>query len=143
MALRGFKKGTVSKLWDNRASDSSQQLAVQTRMEVTRRLGMRDTVLALLLAFLQGFPLGESAPNPSPLVGSNWGNPRRYIHLQTSTDLKTVYLEMKLDGAVGRTTTRTSYSKTRMCLVTKRIDCQVLNELLFPCLPFRCAAAEI
>ncbi|KAE8281333.1 Fibroblast growth factor 23 [Larimichthys crocea] len=76
-----------------------------------RRFGMRDTVLALLLAVLQGgFPLGETAPNPSPLVGSNWGNPRRYIHLQTSTDLNNFYLEIRLDGTVRKTTVRSSYS---------------------------------
>uniref|UniRef100_A0A3B5BH95 Fibroblast growth factor 23 n=1 Tax=Stegastes partitus TaxID=144197 RepID=A0A3B5BH95_9TELE len=68
------------------------------------------TVLALLLAVLQGFPLGEAAPNPSPLVGSNWGNPRRYVHLQTSTDLNNFYLEIKLDGTVRKTTARSSYS---------------------------------
>lgn len=80
-------------------------------MDVNRRLGMRDTVLALLLAVLQGFPLGETAPNPSPLVGSNWGNPRRYVHLQTSTDLNNFYLEIRLDGTVRKTTVRSSYSK--------------------------------
>lgn len=80
-------------------------------MDVNRRLGMRDTVLALLIAVLQGFPLGETAPNPSPLVGSNWGNPRRYVHLQTSTDLNNFYLEIRLDGTVRKTTARSSYSK--------------------------------
>ncbi len=72
---------------------------------------MRDTVLALLLAVLWEFHLGETAPNPSPLVGSNWGNPRRYVHLQTSTDLSNFYLEIKLDGTVRKTTVRSSYSK--------------------------------
>ncbi|XP_028304559.1 fibroblast growth factor 23 [Gouania willdenowi] len=72
-------------------------------MDVTRRL-------ALLLTVLQGIPAGDSAPNPSPLVGSNWGNPRRYIHLQTSTDLNNFYLEIKLDGTVCKATSRTSYS---------------------------------
>ncbi|XP_053200156.1 fibroblast growth factor 23 [Scomber japonicus] len=79
-------------------------------MDVNRRLGMRDTVLALLLTILQGFPLGETVPNPSPLVGSNWGNPRRYVHLQTSTDLNNFYLEIRLDGTVRKTTVRSSYS---------------------------------
>ncbi|XP_074554800.1 fibroblast growth factor 23 [Halichoeres trimaculatus] len=79
-------------------------------MDVNRRLGFRDTVLALFLAVLQGVPLGETAPNPSPLVGSNWGNPRRYIHLQTSTDLNNFYLEIKPDGTVRKTTIRSSYS---------------------------------
>lgn len=72
---------------------------------------MRDAVLALLLAVLQGFHLGHAAPNPSPLVGSNWGNPRRYVHLQTSTDLNNFYLEIRLDGTVRKTTARSSYSK--------------------------------
>ncbi|XP_068611510.1 fibroblast growth factor 23 [Brachionichthys hirsutus] len=81
-----------------------------SRMNVNRRLGMRDTALALLFAILQGVPLTEAAPNPSPLVGSNWGNPRRYVHLQTSTDLSNFYLEIRLDGAVRKTTSRGSYS---------------------------------
>ncbi|CAB1437147.1 unnamed protein product [Pleuronectes platessa] len=79
-------------------------------MDVNKRLGMRDTLLALLLAVFQGFPLGDAVPNPSPLVGSNWGNPRRYIHLQTSTDLNNFYLEIRLDGTVRKTTLRSSYS---------------------------------
>lgn len=72
---------------------------------------MRDALLALLLAFLQDFQLGHTAPNPSPLVGSNWGNPRRYVHLQTSTDLNNFYLEIRLDGTVRKTTARSSYSR--------------------------------
>ncbi|KAM8908189.1 fibroblast growth factor 23 [Spinachia spinachia] len=80
-------------------------------MDVDGRPRMRRAVLALFLAALHhGFPAGETAPNPSPLVGSNWGNPRRYIHLQTSTDLSNVYLEIRLDGAVRRTTLRSSCS---------------------------------
>uniref|UniRef100_A0A668ADN1 Fibroblast growth factor 23 n=1 Tax=Myripristis murdjan TaxID=586833 RepID=A0A668ADN1_9TELE len=79
-------------------------------MDVNKKLGTRDSVLALLLAFLLGFRLGESAPNPSPLLGSNWGNPRRYVHLQTSTDLNNFYLEIKLNGTVRKTTVRSSYS---------------------------------
>lgn len=80
-------------------------------MDVRKRPRMRDTMLALLLAVLQGLPIGEAAPNPSPLLGSNWGNPRRYVHLQTSTDFNTFYLEIRLDGTVCRATARTSYSK--------------------------------
>ncbi|KAL3977209.1 fibroblast growth factor 23 [Oreochromis niloticus] len=79
-------------------------------MDVNRRMGMRDTVLALFLAVLQGFPLGDTVPNPSPLAGSNWGNPRRYVHLQTSTDLNNFYLEIRLDGSVRKTTSRSTYS---------------------------------
>ncbi|XP_034019731.1 fibroblast growth factor 23 [Thalassophryne amazonica] len=79
-------------------------------MDVTGKLGMWDTVLALLLALLQGFPLDEAAPNASPLIGSNWGNTRRYVHLQTSTDLSNFYLEIKLDGTVRKTSARSSYS---------------------------------
>lgn len=80
-------------------------------MDVNRRIGVKDAVLALLIAVLQGWPLGETAPNPSPLVGSNWGNLRRYIHLQTSTDTNNFYLEIRLDGTVRKSTARTSYSK--------------------------------
>ncbi|XP_061570898.1 fibroblast growth factor 23-like [Cololabis saira] len=79
-------------------------------MDINRRLGMRDTVLALFIAVLQGLPVGEAVPNPSPLLGSNWGNPRRYVHLQTSTDLSNFYLEIRVDGTVRKATTRTSYS---------------------------------
>lgn len=80
-------------------------------MDVNGRLGMKDSLLALLLTVLQGFHLGHTAPNPSPLVGSNWGNPRRYVHLQTSTDLSNFYLEIRLDGTVRKTTARSSYSR--------------------------------
>ncbi|KAM4614688.1 fibroblast growth factor 23 [Polymixia lowei] len=79
-------------------------------MDVNKKSEMRDTVLALLLALLQGFRLVESVPNPSPLVGSNWGNPRRYVHLQTSTDQNNFYLEISLNGHVRKTTVRSSYS---------------------------------
>ncbi|KAM3859301.1 fibroblast growth factor 23 [Diretmus argenteus] len=79
-------------------------------MDIAKRLGVTDAVLALLFAILQGFGLGEAAPNPSPLVGSNWGNPRRYVHLQTSTDLSNFYLEIRLNGTVRKTTLRSSYS---------------------------------
>lgn len=80
-------------------------------MDVKRRPGLKDALLALLLAVLQGCPQGETAPDPSPLVGSNWGNPRRYIHLQTSTDTSNFYLEVRLDGTVRKSTARTPYSK--------------------------------
>lgn len=90
---------------------------------------MRDAVLALLLAVLQGFPLGEAAPNPSPLVGSNWGNPRRYVHLQTSTDLNNFYLEIILDGTVRKTTVRSSYSEKRFPLFLKHVVLIVVMSL--------------
>lgn len=105
----------------NTSSSSQWKPPVCFRMDVNRRLGMRDTVLALLLAVLQGFPLGETAPNPSPLVGSNWGNPRRYVHLQTSTDLNNFYLEIRLDGTVRKTTVRSSYSKMCFPLLKKNV----------------------
>uniref|UniRef100_A0A674DKA5 Fibroblast growth factor 23 n=1 Tax=Salmo trutta TaxID=8032 RepID=A0A674DKA5_SALTR len=60
--------------------------------------GMRDAVLVLLLAVLQGFRLVDALPNPSPLLGSNWGNPRRYVHLQTSSDVNNFYIEISLNG---------------------------------------------
>ncbi|CAN9508409.1 unnamed protein product [Ophioblennius macclurei] len=80
-------------------------------MDVNRRQWMKDTVQALLLlAVLRGFPLGDAVPNASPLVGSNWGNPRRYVHLQTSTDLNNFYLEIRLDGTVRKSSARGSYT---------------------------------
>ncbi|KAF7229292.1 fibroblast growth factor 23 [Nothobranchius furzeri] len=88
-------------------------------MDVNKRLGMRDTMLTLLLAVLQGLPVGEAAPNPSPLVGSNWGNPRRYVHLQTSTELNNFYLEIRLDGSVGKTTARSAFSVILMKAETR------------------------
>ncbi|KAM8883910.1 fibroblast growth factor 23 [Synchiropus picturatus] len=71
---------------------------------------LRDLVLLALLALVHGHPLSGSVQNPSPLVGSNWGNPRRYIHLQTSTELHNFYLEIRLDGSVRRGSSRSSYS---------------------------------
>lgn len=91
-------------------------------MDPNRRLRVREAMLALLLAVLQGFHLGQAAPNPSPLVGSNWGNPRRYVHLQTSTDLNNFYLEIRLDGTVRKTTARSSYSKF-ISLSSMQITC--------------------
>ncbi|XP_072311236.1 fibroblast growth factor 23 [Eucyclogobius newberryi] len=79
-------------------------------MNVYRGLGLRDTVLALVLALLRLIPFCESVANPSPLVGSNWGNPRRYVHLQTSTDLNNFYLEIREDGSVRKSTVRGAYS---------------------------------
>ncbi|CDQ64297.1 unnamed protein product [Oncorhynchus mykiss] len=79
-------------------------------MEITKTSGMRDAVLVLLLAVLQGFRLVDALPNPSPLLGSNWGNPRRYVHLQTSSDVNNFYLEIRLNGHVRKTTLRSSYS---------------------------------
>lgn len=86
-------------------------------MDVNGRIGVKDALLALLLAVLQRCSLGETAPNPSPLVGSNWGNPRRYIHLQTSTDMSNFYLEIRLDGTVRKSTARTSYSEKSSALL--------------------------
>ncbi|XP_020569928.1 fibroblast growth factor 23 isoform X2 [Oryzias latipes] len=72
---------------------------------------MRDTtMLALVLAVLQGFSVRQVTPDPSPLVSSNWGNPRRFIHLQTSTDVCNFYLEIRSDGTVRKAASRTSYS---------------------------------
>lgn len=73
---------------------------------------MRDTtMLALVLAVLQGFSVRQVTPDPSPLVSSNWGNPRRFIHLQTSTDVCNFYLEIRSDGTVRKAASRTSYSE--------------------------------
>ncbi|XP_046879020.1 fibroblast growth factor 23 isoform X2 [Hypomesus transpacificus] len=88
-------------------------------MEGRKKYGMRNIVLMLLLALLQRFRLVDSFPNPSPLVGSNWGNPRRYVHLQTSTDLNNFYLEISLNGHVRKTTVRSSYSVILMKAETR------------------------
>ncbi|KTG45865.1 hypothetical protein cypCar_00019603 [Cyprinus carpio] len=69
-----------------------------------------SSVLALWITALQGFRSADAAPNPSPLLGSSWGNPRRYIHLQTTSDLNNFYLEIGPNGHVRKTTNRGSYS---------------------------------
>lgn len=73
-------------------------------------LNMHSSFLALCLAALQCFRIVDSFPNPSPLLGSNWGNPKRYVHLQTSSDISNFYLEITLNGQVRKTTSRSSYS---------------------------------
>uniref|UniRef100_A0AAY5ERI9 Fibroblast growth factor 23 n=1 Tax=Electrophorus electricus TaxID=8005 RepID=A0AAY5ERI9_ELEEL len=78
-------------------------------MRKTGHLNMHS-LFALWLAALQGCRPADAAPNASPLQGSNWGNPRRYIHLQTTTDLHNFYLEITLNGLVRKTTNRGSYS---------------------------------
>lgn len=80
-------------------------------MDVNKRSQMMDTALALLLAvLLQGLWLAGCAANSSPLLGSGWGNPRRYVHLQTSSDLSNFYLEITSSGHVRKTTLRSPYS---------------------------------
>ncbi|KAG5267408.1 hypothetical protein AALO_G00221410 [Alosa alosa] len=73
-------------------------------------LNMHSSFFALCLAALHGLPPVDGAPNHSPLLGSNWGNPRRYIHLQTTSDMNNFYLEISLNGQVRKTTSRGSYS---------------------------------
>ncbi|XP_017541437.1 fibroblast growth factor 23 [Pygocentrus nattereri] len=68
------------------------------------------SLFALWLTALQGCGPAAAAPNASPLQSSNWGNPRRFIHLQTSTDLSNFYLEISLNGHVRKTAHRGSYS---------------------------------
>uniref|UniRef100_A0A672P198 Fibroblast growth factor 23-like n=1 Tax=Sinocyclocheilus grahami TaxID=75366 RepID=A0A672P198_SINGR len=72
---------------------------------------LHSSVLALWITAPQGFKPADAAPNPSPLLGSNWGNPRRYIHLQTTSDLNNFYLEISPNGHVRKTTNRGSYSE--------------------------------
>ncbi|MBN3296055.1 FGF23 factor, partial [Amia calva] len=62
-----------------------------------------------LLVFL-GVRIAQSFPNPSPLLSSNWGNPKRYVHLQTSSESRTFYLEVGSDGQVSKTPSRSAYS---------------------------------
>ncbi|KAJ8261888.1 hypothetical protein GJAV_G00159610 [Gymnothorax javanicus] len=71
---------------------------------------MYSSYFAVCLAVLQRFIVVDSIPNPSPLLGSNWGNPKRYVHLQTSSDIRNFYLEITLNGQVKKTTSRSSYS---------------------------------
>lgn len=79
--------------------------------EAVRRLHVRALVV-LWLGTLHGCRNSEAAPNPSsPLQSSSWGNPRRYVHLRTSTELNNFYLEISLTGHVRKTTHRGSYSE--------------------------------
>lgn len=79
--------------------------------EAVRRLHVRALVV-LWLGALHGGRNCEAAPNPSsPLQGSSWGNPRRYVHLRASTEFNNFYLEISLTGHVRKTTHRGSYSK--------------------------------
>uniref|UniRef100_A0A8C7D2I8 Fibroblast growth factor 23 n=1 Tax=Oncorhynchus kisutch TaxID=8019 RepID=A0A8C7D2I8_ONCKI len=70
----------------------------------------------IILAILQGFRLVDALPNPSPLMGSNWGNPRRYVHMQTSSNVNNFYIEI-LNGHLRKTTLRSSYSKERLAIL--------------------------
>ncbi|XP_067284215.1 fibroblast growth factor 23 [Pseudorasbora parva] len=84
--------------------------SVRMRCALSNMHMVQSSVLALWFTALQGFRPADAAPNPSPLLGSNWGNPRRFIHLQTSSDLNNFYLEISLNGHVRKTTNRGSYS---------------------------------
>ncbi|XP_062860985.1 fibroblast growth factor 23 [Trichomycterus rosablanca] len=78
--------------------------------EAVGRLETR-VLLALWLTVLQGCIDTRAAPShSSPLQTSNWGNPRRFVHLRTSTDFNNFYLEINLNGQVRKTTHRGSYS---------------------------------
>ncbi|XP_006633778.2 fibroblast growth factor 23 [Lepisosteus oculatus] len=74
------------------------------------RPNMHSCFLALCLAVLQGLKIVHSFPNPSPLLSSNWGNPKRYVHLQTSSETRSFYLEIDEDGQVGKTATQNAFS---------------------------------
>lgn len=79
--------------------------------DAVRRLHLRALVV-LWLGTLHGCRRSEAAPNPSsPLQSSSWGNPRRYVHLRTSTELNNFYLEISFTGHVRKTTHRGSYSE--------------------------------
>uniref|UniRef100_A0A673H9R5 Fibroblast growth factor 23-like n=1 Tax=Sinocyclocheilus rhinocerous TaxID=307959 RepID=A0A673H9R5_9TELE len=80
---------------------------------------LHSSVLALWITALQGFRPADATPNPSPLLGSNWGNPRRYIHLQTTSDSNNFYLEISPNGHVRKTTNRGSYSEPQK--ITNRL----------------------
>ncbi|KAG7320180.1 hypothetical protein KOW79_016033 [Hemibagrus wyckioides] len=91
--------------------------------EAVRRLHMRALVV-LWLGALHGGRNCEAAPNPSsPLQGSSWGNPRRYVHLRASTEFNNFYLEISLTGHVRKTTHRGSY-------ICHRDDCLFHHKLL-------------
>ncbi|KAF7694198.1 hypothetical protein HF521_007951 [Silurus meridionalis] len=86
----------VEQPWERKArAPSTGQYMVH---EAARRLHVRALV-ALWLGTLHGCGNSQAAPNPSsPLQSSNWGNPRRYVHLRTSTEFNNFYLEISLTG---------------------------------------------
>uniref|UniRef100_A0A8C8C1E8 Fibroblast growth factor 23 n=1 Tax=Oncorhynchus tshawytscha TaxID=74940 RepID=A0A8C8C1E8_ONCTS len=69
-----------------------------------------------LISVIQAWIYVDALPNPSPLMGSNWGNPRRYVHMQTSSDVNNFYIEI-LNGHLRKTTLRSSYSKERVAIL--------------------------
>lgn len=84
---------------------------VKMRCALSNLPMLHSSILALWLTALQGFRDSDAAPNNSPLLGSSWGNPRRFIHLQTTSDLNNFYMEISPNGHVRKTTHRGSYSE--------------------------------
>nr|XP_055045882.1 fibroblast growth factor 23 [Misgurnus anguillicaudatus] len=83
---------------------------VKMRCALSNLPMLHSSILALWLTALQGFRDSDAAPNSSPLLGSSWGNPRRFIHFQTTSDLNNFYMEISPNGNVRKTTHRGSYS---------------------------------
>ncbi|XP_051780507.1 fibroblast growth factor 23 [Erpetoichthys calabaricus] len=52
----------------------------------------------------------ECLPNPSPLLNPTWGDPRKLVHLYTSSDRRSFHLAISLDGQVDGTPEQTAYS---------------------------------
>ncbi|MGH0143253.1 UNVERIFIED_CONTAM: hypothetical protein FKN15_000298 [Acipenser sinensis] len=59
---------------------------------------------------LRGFQIGSTLPIPSPLLNPTWGDPKRLVHLYTSSDKRSFHLAINRDGQVDRTPIQTPSS---------------------------------
>ncbi|XP_041112223.1 fibroblast growth factor 23-like [Polyodon spathula] len=71
---------------------------------------MHSALLILFLAVLRGFQIGSTLPVLSPLLNPTWGDPKRLVHLYTSSDKRSFHLAINPDGQVDRTTIQTPSS---------------------------------
>uniref|UniRef100_A0A8C4RNJ5 Fibroblast growth factor n=1 Tax=Erpetoichthys calabaricus TaxID=27687 RepID=A0A8C4RNJ5_ERPCA len=79
-----------------------------------RRIGsfliMPSFFFALCFVMLYCSLVIECLPNPSPLLNPTWGDPRKLVHLYTSSDRRSFHLAISLDGQVDGTPEQTAYS---------------------------------
>ncbi|MGH0129499.1 UNVERIFIED_CONTAM: hypothetical protein FKN15_030713 [Acipenser sinensis] len=54
--------------------------------------------------------IGSTFPIPSPLLNPTWGDPKRLVHLYTSSDKRSFHLAINPDGQVDRTPIQTPSS---------------------------------
>ncbi|MGH0162228.1 UNVERIFIED_CONTAM: hypothetical protein FKN15_042625 [Acipenser sinensis] len=56
------------------------------------------------------YSIGSTFPIPSPLLNPTWGDPKRLVHLYTSSDKRSFHLAINRDGQVDRTPIQTPSS---------------------------------